>query len=267
MRTLEQWAGLTMKQKTVLFHRRFTNKRIAVTSLRRLYLKHKIRRKRVRQEKCIPENVRLNYAQRCLSVLQQLDHAHDTEQTVVYLDEVNFTKRSLSVREWSNRNTNLTIDQEDVYTGYRSVISTMTEQGGMLHMRIQSSAVDSDDFIAYLKQLRRKIPDRPIALFMDNLAVHRAIKVKEWYQTLNITTIMNVSYSPAFNPIESVFSKVKALFNRRRLNNLVNRTGFNFDNEIKAAFRQVKADHCGACVRKSRFLLTRAAHAPNPAPM
>jgi hypothetical protein len=127
MRTLEQWAGLTMKQKTVLFHRRFTNKRIAVTSLRRLYLKHKIRRKRVRQEKCIPENVRLNYAQRCLSVLQQLDHAHDTEQTVVYLDEVNFTKRSLSVREWSNRNTNLTIDQEDVYTGYRSVISTMTE--------------------------------------------------------------------------------------------------------------------------------------------
>ena len=37
--TLERWAGLTMMQRTVYFHRKFTNKRIAVTSLRRLYLK------------------------------------------------------------------------------------------------------------------------------------------------------------------------------------------------------------------------------------
>ena len=51
MHTLERWAGLTMKQRTVLFHRRFTDKRIAVTSLRRLYLRHGIRRKKVRLEK------------------------------------------------------------------------------------------------------------------------------------------------------------------------------------------------------------------------
>ena len=37
-KTLERWAGLTMNQRTVYFHRQFTNKRIAVTSLRRLYL-------------------------------------------------------------------------------------------------------------------------------------------------------------------------------------------------------------------------------------
>ena len=47
-KTLEHWAGLTMKQRTVYFHRQFTNKRIAVTSLRRLYLKHGLRCKKVR---------------------------------------------------------------------------------------------------------------------------------------------------------------------------------------------------------------------------
>ena len=36
-RQLELWAGLTMKERTVFFHRTFTHKRIAVTSLRRLY--------------------------------------------------------------------------------------------------------------------------------------------------------------------------------------------------------------------------------------
>ncbi len=51
MHTLEEWSGLTMKERTVLFHRRFTDKRIAVTSLRRLYLRHGIRCKKVRLEK------------------------------------------------------------------------------------------------------------------------------------------------------------------------------------------------------------------------
>ena len=52
--TLKKWAGMTMKMRTTLFHRQFPDKRIAVTSLRRLYLKHKVKRKKVRQEKYLP---------------------------------------------------------------------------------------------------------------------------------------------------------------------------------------------------------------------
>ena len=46
--TLKQWAALTLKERAKLFHRKFPNKKIAPTSLRRLYLKHKVRRKAVR---------------------------------------------------------------------------------------------------------------------------------------------------------------------------------------------------------------------------
>ena len=65
LHTLEQWSGLTMKQRTVLFHRRFTDKRIAVTSLRRLYLRHGIRCKKVRLEKSMTQRVRRNFVQNC----------------------------------------------------------------------------------------------------------------------------------------------------------------------------------------------------------
>ena len=44
-------AGFPLKQRAVMFHRMFTDKRIAVTSLRKLYLKNKITQKKVRQEK------------------------------------------------------------------------------------------------------------------------------------------------------------------------------------------------------------------------
>jgi len=83
--------------------------------------------------------------------------------------------------------------------------------------------------------------------------------VKPWYQKLNIRIIFNVSYSPEFNPIEAVFSKVKARFNHKRLNNLVNKIGFNSDREIEQAFNAITTDHCASCVRKSFFLLEREA--------
>ena len=52
-RTLELWAGYTMKRRVMLFHRTFTDKRVSITGLRRLYLKNGIKRKKVRQEKVV----------------------------------------------------------------------------------------------------------------------------------------------------------------------------------------------------------------------
>ena len=55
--TLNLWAGRTLKERCMLFHRKFPHKRIAVTSLRRLYLQSGVRRKLVRQEKLRPSHV------------------------------------------------------------------------------------------------------------------------------------------------------------------------------------------------------------------
>jgi transposase len=95
----------------------------------------------------------------------------------------------------------------------------------------------------------------PIALFFDQLNVHRSKDVKPWYEKLNIKPVFNVAYSPEYNPIEAIFSKVKAVYNHKRLNNLVNKVGFNSDREIELAFKAITVDHCAACVRKSLYLL------------
>ena len=106
--------------------------------------------------------------------------------------------------------------------------------------------------------MRRKMRQQPLALFMDQLAVHKSREVREYWEELDIKPVFNVGYSPEYNPIEAVFSKVKARFNSKRLHNLVNKIGFNADKEIKAAFKAITQEHCAACVRKSRHLLERA---------
>jgi len=228
-----------MKERTVLFHRQFPDKRIAVTSLRRLYLKHKIRRKRVRHEKVLPQGLRAQYVEKCNELLAELEWAENEGQTVVFLDEINFTKLSLARTEWSAKNSNLSVDQQEVYQGYRSVIATMTAERGIGLCLIYTKAVDAEDFVEFLKKLRNKLGRKPVALFMDQLRVHKSKDVQPWYGRLNITPIYNVGYSPELNPIEAVFSKVKAVFCRTRLNSLVNKLGFNFDRAITESFRSI----------------------------
>ena len=99
-----------MKERAKLFHRKFANKTIAVTMLRKFYLKNKIKRKKVRQDKYLPPHIEINFRSRCQKLLEILNEAREEQRTIVYLDEVNFTKLSFQNREWSGKNSNLTVD-------------------------------------------------------------------------------------------------------------------------------------------------------------
>ena len=51
---------------------------------------------------------------------------------------------------------------------------------------------------------------------MDNLSVHKSEKAKAEMARLGFKYIYNVPYSPEYNPIEFVFSKVKQTFRTLR---------------------------------------------------
>ena len=71
----------------------------------------------------------------------------------VYLDETNFTKLAFQSKDWSCCRENQHVDQRDIYTGYRSVIASISEEKGIELIKIYRTAVMSDIFIKYLKQL------------------------------------------------------------------------------------------------------------------
>jgi len=259
MHTLEQWAGLTMQQRAVLFHRRFPDKRIAITTLRRLYLRHGIRRKKVRLEKTMTQRVRRNFVQNCQRLLAEMEQAEREGRLLVFADEILFTKRALKLREWSAKNSNLAVDQEEVYVGYRAALASMTEEKGICLVTTAENPIREPEFCAHINRLRARAGKRrPITLFMDNLWVHKRPECRELMGKLDIRPIYNIGYSPEFNPVEAVFSKVKRRFSCQRLHDLVTKVGFNMDREIEAAFKAITPAHCAACARKSLFLLQRS---------
>ena len=84
-------------------------------------------------------------------------------------------------------------------------------------LAIQTKAFNRWEFIQYLYWLRYINGNTPLAIFMDNLSVHKTLATHEAYEHLDIKPIFNLPYSPDYNPIESVFSLVKRIFNRKRL--------------------------------------------------
>ena len=56
---------------------------------------------------------------------------------------------------------------------------------------------------------------------------------------LDIELIYNAPYSPEYNPIENVFSKVKNIYKNRKLQALVRDEQWEMKVEIEYAFRQV----------------------------
>jgi len=90
-----------------------------------------------------------------------------------------------------------------------AVLSAISKERGQEHFKIFLNSVDIKKFKGYLQELRELNGTDKIALFMDNLAVHKSEKSKAEMTKLGFKFIWNVPYEPEYNPIEFVFSKVK----------------------------------------------------------
>ena len=74
-------------------------------------------------------------------------------------------------------------------------MAAVSADRGVDCIMIFDEAVKKDTFITFLEELRRRNSNRPLHLFLDNLAVHKTQEVKEAYERLNIKVIWNVPYA------------------------------------------------------------------------
>ena len=77
-------------------------------------------------------------------------------------------------------------------------------------------SVNIPKFKQYVDQLREENGNDKICLFMDNLSAHTSHKSQKNMTDNGFRFIYNLAYEPDFNPIESVFSKVKRRFKTLR---------------------------------------------------
>jgi len=138
-----------------------------------------------------------------------------------------------------------------------AVVAAISVDRGIDCVMIFDEAVKTETFIQFIETLRQGNGNRHLNVFLDNLAVHRTTEVKEAYDKNNIQAIYNVPYRYDFNPIELVFSQVKRVFRKAKLNAFINDKPFDYKAEIHKAFSAVSKQTVANCIRHSTEIITK----------
>ncbi len=119
-----------------------------------------------------------------------------------------------------------------------SMISAISLQGIVGSMALPG-ATDGDAFEAYVRQiLLPKLKPGQI-IVMDNLSAHKRRSVIEAIESVDCEVWFLPPYSPDLNPIENMWSKVKA-----HLRRLAARSYESLMQAIASALSQVTAEDC-----------------------
>jgi hypothetical protein len=241
--TLGLWAGYSLLERAALFHRRFADCKITPSTLRAVYHKFGIKKKKVVLVKRTAPLANQRWPTTERDIVRQIEASDREGRILIFCDEVMFTKHTNQARDWSRMHHNIEVEQKKAFTAYRSVIVAISADMGVSNWTIYDRGVCTDDFLEFLRDLRRTHGDLGLTVFLDNLGAHRANADVDELAELDIRLIFNIADSPQYNPIETVFAEVKVHFKKHKLHKLRNGIWFDIDDAIEAALDQVPVEH------------------------
>ena len=169
-----------------------------------------------------------------------------------------FTKSTNQKHVWSSKGNNTTVGGKDYYSEYTATVAAISKELGNEVIYTHERPIKQEQFISFLRLLRKRNANHKLIIFMDNLYVHKTRNVLSEMESLNIKPVFNAVYSPQFNPIESAFAKVKLLFKKDKLNRLVHGKPIDRNSMIRSAFSKLTRENIRNYIEHSFKLLTEA---------
>ena len=112
-----------------------------------------------------------------------------------------FTFNTFSTRAWSAKHMSIQVDDADIRIKTIAFIGAISDNGGLEAYTIHTKDITTVEFVKLVEMLSAKFLGLELAIFMDNLQVHRTKEVLETCKRLKVRPIFNVPFSPDFNGI------------------------------------------------------------------
>ena len=141
------------------------------------------------------------------------------------------------------------VDSTPLSKPKNTTILSSIQLDGTLWYTIFSGGTTVERFKQYLKEKLLPHLNCDSVLVMDNMRSHHAKAVKELLDSSGIQYIYLPPYSPDLNPIEKLWSKVKALLRKFKA-----RTLEELPDAIQNAFRAVTAADCSGWFKSCDYL-------------
>ena len=128
-----------------------------------------------------------------------------------------------------------------------TILSSMRLDGSVAYTTY-SGGTTGDKFIEYLKETLIPTLKPWDIVMMDNLRIHHIETVRTLLSRAGVMLMYLPAYSPDLNPIETLWSKVKAILRKGK-----ERTEETLIAAIKEAMKEITPEDCQGWFRKSGY--------------
>jgi transposase len=132
---------------------------------------------------------------------------------LVFLDETATTTNMVRLRGRCSRGERLIGHAPHGHWKTMTLVAGLRHDG-MVAPLVVDGPINGATFLAYIEQSLAPILAPGDIVVMDNLAAHKVAGVVDAIETAGATVFYLPQYSPDLNPIEKVFSKIKALLRK-----------------------------------------------------
>ena len=112
--TLQESAHLSLVERAQMFHRSFGEVKISPSSIRRIYLRHKIRFKNIKRGKREIDFTEPHYQSLFYRMRAILEQMQESKTKVIYLDETVFTFSTFRSKGWAHNRERVRINDSDL---------------------------------------------------------------------------------------------------------------------------------------------------------
>ena len=134
---------------------------------------------------------------------------------------------------------NRSVDNTPLNTPKNTTILSSIRLNGETAYTTYQGGTTKDKFIDYLKNVLAPTLNENDIVIMDNMRTHHAKDVQKIVKELKMNVIFLPPYSPDFNPIEKMWSKIKSILRKLR-----SRTLTELSESIKQAFSKITVSDC-----------------------
>ena len=131
------------------------------------------------------------------------------------------------------------VDKVPLNTPQNTTILSSVRYNGETVYTVYQGGTTSDKFADYLKNTLAPTLHKDDIVIMDNMRTHHSKEVKKIIEELKINVVYLPPYSPDFNPIEKMWSKIKSILRKLKVRVLEN-----LPDAIKYSFSKVCESDC-----------------------
>ena len=138
------------------------------------------------------------------------------------------------------------VDNAPINTPTNTTILSSIRLNGETAYTTYSGGTTGDKFVDYLKNILIPTLNKGDIIIMDNMRSHHVKAVRETIENAGLTLLYLPPYSPDFNPIEEMWSKIKAVLRRLKV-----RVLSELPAAIQSAFSYITYEDCQGWFRSA----------------